>query len=555
MTSESIVILVELLILLLSVSVLVGIAARKLRMPYTVGLVLVGSVMLVAASYVRGLEDLPVLATLLGLIEEVIQLDDRVTRQIILGLLVPPLIFEAAFQLRYKNLQADLGSILLFAIPGVIITTLLVGWAITLATEIPFATAAVFGALIAATDPVAVVAIFRSMGVPKRLQVLLEGESLLNDGTAIVLFGLTLGIAQGGETFSLTGSVLDFVIVAGGGSIIGLALGLIISRVMYRLDDHLIETALTFIVAYGAYFSAESIHVSGVLAVVVAGLVTGNIGPRTMSPSTRIVVANFWEFTSFIANSLVFLLIGLVVDPLILARNWFSILIAIVTVLLARGIVIYGFSALSREIPARWQLIMHWGGLRGAISLALALGLGTNSQLRAMTFGVVFFTLLVQGTTMGPLVRRLGLATRSKSRDLFNLSQARAIAAQAAYNRLRDMWESNLISHDTWDVISPILQGHADELKATISVILDKDPDVAKEELDRAWREILRTERTTLNRLFVEGMIQEDDLEKVISGIDAALTSYEVEWTDLDAMKEALALDEPAEENTLATLE
>jgi CPA1 family monovalent cation:H+ antiporter len=555
MTSESIVILVELFVLMLTVAVIVGVSARKLRLPYTVGLVLVGTVFLLSASYLRAFESVPFLATLLGLLDEVVELEDAVTREVILGLLVPPLIFEAAFHLRYKDLRRDLGSILLFAVPGVIITTLLVGWAITLGTQIPFATAAVFGALIAATDPVAVVALFRTMGVPKRLQVLMEGESLLNDGTAIVLFGLTFALARGGGTFNFPNAVLDFVIVAGGGLIIGLGLGWIISQIIHRLDDYLIETALTFILAYGAYFIAENIHVSGVLAVVAAGMVNGNIGPRAMSPTTRIVVANFWEFTAFIANSLVFLLIGLVVDPLILIQNWAPILIAIVAVLAARAIVIFGFSALTQEIPFRWQIILHWGGLRGAISLALALGLGANSQLRALAYGVVFFTLLIQGTTMGSLVRWLGLAVRSESKEAFNLIQARAIATQSAYSRLETLWETDLISEHTWKIIGPILQDHNREMKADVQAILDRDPEVAREELDNAWREVLRTQRSTLNNLYADGLIKDTHLEELVSSIDAALTRYKIPWTDLPGLKNGLALTDEQTEADLVSVD
>ncbi len=312
---------------------------------------------------------------------------------------------------------------------------------------------------------------------------------------------------------------------------------------------------LTFILAYGAYFIAENIHVSGVLAVVAAGMLNGNIGPRAMSPTTRIVVANFWEFTAFIANSLVFLLIGLVVDPLVLVQNWAPILIAIVAVLVSRGIVIYGFSALTRDIPPRWQVILHWGGLKGAISLALALGLGANSQLRALTFGVVLFTLLIQGTTMGPLVRWLGLAVRSESKEVFNLTKARAIATQAALDRLTTMWESGVISEQSWKIISPILIDHNQEMKTEIQNIMDREPEVAREELDNVWREMLRTQRTTLNHLYADGLIQEKYLVELVSGLDAALTRYDISWNDLPGLKEGLALTEAPPEVALVPVD
>jgi CPA1 family monovalent cation:H+ antiporter len=354
---------------------------------------------------------------MLNLLDELIHLNDQLVRQIILGLMLPPIIFEAAFHLHFDDLRQDVGPITLFAIPGVIITTLLVGGVVAWGIKIDFATAAVFGALIAATDSVAVVALFWALGVPRRLRVLLEGESLLNDGTAIVVFGIALSISNG-ESLQLTSSIIDFVITVGGGLLIGIVFGWVISVIIQRLDDYLIETALIFILAYSTYITAENAGVSGVLAVVAAGLLSGNIGLRSMSATTRIVVENFWEFTAFIANSLVFLLIGLVVDPRVLWSNKWIILLAILAVLAARAIVVYGFSAVVRNIPFRWQVVLHWGGLRGAITLALALSL-SNDDLRAMAFGVVIFTLLVQGTSMGSIVRKLNLAKRSPERESY----------------------------------------------------------------------------------------------------------------------------------------
>jgi CPA1 family monovalent cation:H+ antiporter len=171
-------------------------------------------------------------------------------------------------------------------------------------------TALVFGALISATDPVAVVSLFRILGVPKRLAVLMEGESMFNDGTAIVLFNLMLAFALTGG-FDLTHGLWEFVRVAVGGLLLGFLLGWLVSRIIARIDDYLIETTLTVVLAFGSYLLAEQLHFSGVLAVVAAGLVNGNIGPQGMSPTTRIVLFNFWEFVAFLANSMIFLMLGL----------------------------------------------------------------------------------------------------------------------------------------------------------------------------------------------------------------------------------------------------
>ena len=214
MTSENIILSVEVIILLLTIAIIMGIAARRLRMPYTVGLVLVGLLVFVVANWLNLLEDYPYLKGILDLFDELIHLDPDVTREIILGLLVPPLIFEAAFHLRSKDLRRDWKIIASFAIPGVVITMVLVGFGVVIGTGIPFSTAIIFGALISATDPVAVVALFKTLGVPKRLQVLLEGESLFNDGTAIVAFGIALEIAQHKQVTALS-VVLDFLLLPG----------------------------------------------------------------------------------------------------------------------------------------------------------------------------------------------------------------------------------------------------------------------------------------------------------------------------------------------------
>lgn len=534
MTSENIILTIELIVILLTIAALVGILARRFRMPYTVGLVIVGTLLFVVVNWSQSLGEYGFIKAIVEILDEFIHLDADVTREIILGLLVPPLIFEAAFNLKTTDLLRDWKIVATFAVPGVLFTTLLVGYGVHWGVGIPLSAAFVFGALIAATDPVAVVALFKSLGVPKRLQVLLEGESLFNDGTAIVVFGITLELAQMHEVSLLSG-MLQFLMVAGGGIAVGLLVGWVISKLLSRLNDYLIETALTFILAYGVYFLAENIHVSGVLAVVAAGLINGNVGPHSMSPTTRIVVSNFWEFAAFISNSLVFLLIGLVVDPVVLINNWQAVLVAILAVLVSRAIVIFGFSMFSQSIPFRWKSVLFWGGLRGAISLALALGLGAAyAELRAMTFGVVLFTLLVQGTTMGGWVRKLKLNQSTSGQNIYMIRQARAAATQAAHDRINKLRNEGFISNHTFDLVDPVLRTELFRLRGIIRGILEKEPDVAAEELDFTWREALRTERATLNNLFKNGLISEENYEKMITQIDTAMDENFINWESAD---------------------
>jgi CPA1 family monovalent cation:H+ antiporter len=288
---------------LLFVAALVAIAARRLRVPYTVALVLVG---------------------LLITFRQPLEIE--LTPEIILALFVPPLVFEAAFHVEFRRLREALLPILVLAIPGVLLTTVIVGYIISAGLGIPLSSALVFGALIAATDPVAVVALFRQLGAPKQLSVIVEGESLFNDGTAIVVFNLMLAAAlpaAGSSTQAggIVAGIADFVRVSAGGLAIGAGLGWLVAQLIARLDDYLIETTLTTVLAFGAYLVAERLHVSGVLAVVAAGIISGNYGPQGMSPTTRIVLFNFWEYLAFVANSLVFLLIGLDVNLPQLSAN------------------------------------------------------------------------------------------------------------------------------------------------------------------------------------------------------------------------------------------
>jgi len=516
MTGEQILLAEESVIILLVIALAVAIVARRWRIPYTAGLVLIGLAITLFT-----------------------KTDFKVSEQIILALLVPPLIFEAAFHLRLEDLQRDFGLIILLAIPGVILTTVMVGLLVSWGTGLAIPIALVFGALVSATDPVAVVALFRSMGAPRRLQVLLEGESLFNDGTAIVMFGIMSTIAIEGK-FSLTGSIANFITVAGGGVIVGIFLGILVSQISGRINESLVETTLTLVLAFGSYLLAESFHVSGVLAVVAAGIVSGNVGPRGMSPTTRIVVFNFWETAAFLANSVVFLLIGLSIDYHLLIDNWQAIGWAILAALLARVVSIYAFSLLGREIQTKWKHILFWGGLRGAITLALALGLpeqgifeSVRGSLQAMAFGLVLFTLLVQGFSMNWLVKRLKIADRSVAQDEYERRHARLLAGRAAYDYLRRRNQEGLISEPTWQKLSAVMEKQNENMAHAVRDIMKSDPSVETEVLDTAHRESLRSQRAALTGLLRDGVLSEENYYQLVGEVDAALAEESTNWSNL----------------------
>ena len=498
-----------LIIELLLVASLVAIAVHRLRIPYTVALVVVGLVLTFQA---------PIAIEL--------------TPELILALFVPPLVFEAAFHLNFRELQRNLPNILLLAVPGVILATLIVAGILALGKVVSLPLALIFGALISATDPVAVVALFRSLGVPKRLSILTEGESLLNDGTAIVIFNLMLVIALTGNFNLLTG-VTDFLRVVIGGTVVGLVLGWVMSRLISRIDDYLIETTLTTVLAFGSYLIADQLHFSGVLAVVAAGLVNGNISSQGMSPTTRIVLFNFWEYVAFLANSLIFLLIGLQISIPSLLRNWHPILWAIFAVLLARFVVVYGVSLITKRttesIPMRWQHVLYWGGLRGAICLALALSLpaslgGDRDLLRLMTFGVVLFTLLIQSTTMRPFIRLLKIVTRSEVQVEYEIRHARLASLRSADARLDRMHAEGLLSTHTWERLKQFVTQTASSLAVSLRELLLSDPALEAEELDTGWRELNRAKRSALLSLRHDGVISEDVFENLTAEVDALLS-------------------------------
>lgn len=396
---------VEFLIWLLIAASAIAVVAKYLRIPYTVSLVLGGLLL----SLLR----LPFLSPL--------QPDQRphwLTPDVILILFLPTLVFEGSVKIDVRDLLRDYAPLLVFANVGVLVSTLATGYLVHWAIGLPILIALLFGAIISATDPISVLAIFKNLRMSKRLSVIIEGESLLNDGTAVVVFQILLaGVVGGG--LSIGRGIEEFLLAVIGGAALGSVLGYAGNKVMQTISDPQVEITLTTIVAYGSYLLANHLHWSGVIATASAGLIVGNFGAKKgMSAQTRAALESFWEHLAFVMNSLIFLLIGLEVHVDFLAHAWRPILFAIAAVVIGRSASIYLLAPVSNmfaeTIPLRWQHVMVWGGLRGALALALALSLDSTFPYRDrvldLTFGVVVFSILVQGLTIKPLLRILGLA-------------------------------------------------------------------------------------------------------------------------------------------------
>jgi CPA1 family monovalent cation:H+ antiporter len=392
---------------LLVVAIVVALVAHRLRLPYTVGLVVTGMALALSP----------------------IQTSAALTHDVIFDVILPPLLFEAAINIHWHELRRDALPILTLALPGTVIAAAVVAVGMVYALAWPIKPALLFGALIAATDPVAVIAMFKDNSVRGRLRLLVESESLLNDGVAAVLFSLVLAWPQASvETaVTLTQIAQSLLLVVGGSVLVGTVCASAAIALAGRTADYLIESTLTTVVAYGSFLLAEHSHCSGVLATVTAGLLMGNLGilavgeGKSISKRGREFTLALWDFAAFVANSLVFLLIGLTVAGISFDQFGFRALaIVIALVLLGRALTVYpisvGFAWSKWRIGLGFQHVLWWGGLRGALGLALALSLDPTLQMRdqilVATFGVVVFSVVLQGLTMPLLLRAIGITRR-----------------------------------------------------------------------------------------------------------------------------------------------
>ena len=393
---------IRILVGLLAAAALAGVAIRWLRIPYSVALVAIGLV----AGFL-----LPAGAI-------------QVTPDLVLLVLLPGLVFEAALRLHAADLRRTLGWMVLLAAPGVLVSAAVVAIVLSLATGLPIELGMVVGAMVAATDPVAVISTFRNLGVPRRLATLVEGESLFNDATALVLFATTIALI-GGEV-GLAEAASDLVITVVSSIGLGLIAGWLAVRLIALTDEHVVELTISAAAAYGTYLLAQELQQSGIIATVVAGVVIGTLG-RTSGLSERALEALdiVWELVAFLLTAFAFLIVGIAISAgdLVAAAPW--ILWGLVGVVVGRALVVYGLLGgtarlLSRRdlesaVSTGWLHVLFWAGLRGAVAVAMALSLPADfperELLQQITFGIVLFTLVVQGASAGWVVARAGVRT------------------------------------------------------------------------------------------------------------------------------------------------
>ncbi len=490
-------------IALLLIACAVGIVVKFIRLPYTIALVLVG----LFVGMTKILPEIPL------------------TKDLVFLLILPPLLFEGALNMDIEHLRENIKQISLLAILGVLISTIVVGLILHRILGIPLEIALLFGAMISPTDPVSVLATFKSLGAPKKLSTILEGESILNDGTGVVLFGILLEMVKHGS-LDLAKGVAEFMIVCIGGMAIGFALGYLAYRFLAYIDDHLIEISITLILAYSSFLIAEEFHFSGVIAVVCAGLVIGNYGRLfSMSPSTRIALTDFWSFAVFVINSIVFLLIG-IDTHLDVFHEWKAIGVAILAVLIARAIAVYPILSLFR-LPNVWKHIVFWGGLHGTIPVALALSLGEvphRGLLASMTFGVVLFSLVVQGLSLEFIARKV---FREPRKEEFEETFARFIALKHAEAELGKLVEEGKIVKSIADSIERELEDKIRNLHKKLESFIAEDSIISAEIVKRAYKSVLNAQKSAIRDAVMKGLISEDVASEIIKEIDSKIAELE----------------------------
>ena len=391
---------IELLVGLLGLAVFVAIVARPLRLPYTVALVVAGLLVGIGAS-AFGYPGI------------------NIPPELVLLVLLPGLVFEAAYRLRIVELRRWFGGLALLAIPGVVISAAVVAIILNVATGLRLDLAFIVGAMVSATDPAAVIATFKRLTVPPALSTMVDGESLLNDGTGLVLFAIAVGVVYAPISPAVAVATFAGTIVLS--IAIGLVTGFVAARVIGLVADHLIELTITVVLAYGSYMLADELQLSGVIATVTAGIVLGNVGPgRARAEAGNDAIDTVWEFIAYLLTAVVFLLVGLAIPPARLLDSIGPIVWGIVAILIGRALVVYlllgGASRLTHRpgiaerVPRGWLHVLFWAGLRGAVAVAMALSLPADipqrELLQEITFGVVLFTLLFQGTTIGWVIDR-----------------------------------------------------------------------------------------------------------------------------------------------------
>jgi Na+:H+ antiporter len=502
-------------VVLLFVATLSSVVFKRFKIPYTIGLVLVGIIFYNVCGAIPAFQQFRHL---------------RLNYDLIMFALLPSLIFSAAINIDSKLLFKNLTPTFLLAGPGLIVSTLVTSLIMYYLTPLDLAASLLFGALISATDPVAVISLFEIVGAPKRLRMLVDGESLFNDATAIVMFTLMQKVLLAGSAFTIFTigtATYDFVLIFFGGFFVGAITGYIMAQILLFIkNDPMVATALSAIVAYTSFIFAERVlEVSGVMACLGAGMVISHYSSSRFTENTKKYLKHFWQFVSFIANSYIFILLGFTEKFYLFSENVFNfsilkyIIWGIIAIQLSRAIVIFGVCPFigmrdkNKKIDWKYQLVMFWGGLRGAVPLALVFSLPENMPhhllIVQITLGVVIFTLLVQGGTISKLLSVLKLDRASLFRR-FSKNHALLLTYKHGMKKLKELAVTWDFPKDVVEKIENKYQEKIEDQSFKLNDIV-KNKDEEENALRRSiWTQALRVESNSLRKLFESGFIHEN---------------------------------------------
>jgi Na+/H+ antiporter len=527
----------ELLFVVLMVIVIgLSVLAHRLRVPYPIMLVLGGLVI----GFVPGMPPI------------------EMPPELVLSLFLPPLLYWSAFFSSPRDLRADLRTISLLAVGLVLATMVAVGAAAhALVDGLSWAAALALGAIVAPTDAIAATAIARRLGVPRRLVTLIEGESLVNDATALVAYRIAVRAAVGGA-FVLWEAAARFVVGAAGGVAIGLFVGWLIVWVRRRLDDPVVEILVSLVTGYAAYLPAERLGLSGVLAAVTAGIYVGWQAHTLASASTRLLGFSFWEVLVYLLNAVLFILVGLQLHQVLggvggRTAGELLALAAVVSAVVIGVRIAWGFTVpylvraldrrpiqLTRRIGARERLVLSWSGMRGAVSLAAALALPfetldgrpfpERNLIIFLTFAVILATLVLQGLTLPTLIHRVGL--HDDGGEQREELQARLAATDSALARLEELSGEDWTRPDTVDRLRGAYDYRRRRLGARAGIDADDGSDGGYEDRSRAYqllvRELLEAQRREIVRLRNEGAISNDVMHRIERELDLEDSRLEI---------------------------
>jgi CPA1 family monovalent cation:H+ antiporter len=517
----------------LAVVVALLIAAQFLRIPYPILLVVGG----LGLGFMPGVED--------------VVLDP----DLVLLIMLPPLLYAAAFFTPLRELRRNVRPVSLLAVGLVLATMLSVACVAHETLDFGWAEAFVLGAIVSPTDPVAATSIARRLGVPSRIVTIVEGESLINDATALTAYKFAVVAVLTGA-FSLPEATLRFFVNAAGGLAIGCAIGFVVAAIRRRLDNPPVEVTIALFTAYFAYLPAEAVGVSGVIAAVTVGIYMGRLTSRLTTPTTRIQGDAVWEIVVFLLNSALFILVGLqlphVIDGLdgtstgeLIVDGAVITAAVIATRIVWLPIFTYVPRFLFRRIrekdpypPWQYPMIISWTGMRGAVSLAAALALPLETDAGAafphrdliifLTFAVILGTLVLQGLTLPALVKALGVEDDGAFLD--EESKARLKATKAALTRIDELEDDGIVREDTAERMRASYNYRLRRFRARFDAG-DGDGENLEERSEayqRAVREVLNAQRAELLTLRDQGVINDDVLRRIERDLDLEDSRLEI---------------------------